>query len=296
MVVRSACVHPTSVVGADVTLAEGVTIGPNCFLDGHIRIGAGSHLVGGLTLLGDITIGANCRLEPGICLTGSWNDDGGPGRHSLSIEDGVVIGAGTLITQGLTIGKGARIEAGTFLTRRVPAYAIVHGNPAIISGYVETSNSGKAKSAGAVQPPDQPGISQLSVAGVTLHRFTRIRDLRGDLSVGEFQRNVPFLPKRYFLVFDVPSAETRGEHAHKVCQQFMVCTHGSVAVLVDDGVRREEVVLDSPNLGLYVPPMIWGVQYKYSRDGVLLVFASDYYDPGDYIRDYDAFVASMGAS
>ena len=107
---------------------------------------------------------------------------------------------------------------------------------------------------------------------------------------------MPFQPKRYFIVFDVPSAETRGEHAHKVCQQFLMCPHGSVAIMVDDGRRREEVVLDTPNLGIYLPAMIWGVQYKYSRDAVLLVFASHYYDPKDYIRDYGEFLAAKGVA
>ncbi len=59
---------------------------------------------------------------------------------------------------------------------------------------------------------------------------------------------------------------------------------------VDDGTSSEEVALDAPNVGLYVPPMIWAVQYKYSSDAMLLVFASDHYDPADYIRDYDEFV------
>jgi WxcM-like, C-terminal len=66
--------------------------------------------------------------------------------------------------------------------------------------------------------------------------------------------------------------------------------HGRCHVAVDDGQTREEVLLDRPNLGLYIPPMIWGVQHNYSADAVLLVFASDYYDPADYIRDYNEFL------
>jgi len=66
---------------------------------------------------------------------------------------------------------------------------------------------------------------------------------------------------------------------------------GSVAVVSDDGHGSEEVTLDAPNLGLYLPPMIWATQYKYSPDALLLVFASDHYDAADYIRDYDEFLA-----
>jgi UDP-2-acetamido-3-amino-2,3-dideoxy-glucuronate N-acetyltransferase len=101
------------------------------------------------------------------------------------------------------------------------------------------------------------------------------------------------VPKRYFVVFDVPGKDVRGEHAHRECHQFLVCIRGSLAVVVDDGTAREEIALDAANVGLYVPPMTWAVQYKYSADATLLVFASDLYDPADYIRDYDKFLSEL---
>jgi hypothetical protein len=61
-------------------------------------------------------------------------------------------------------------------------------------------------------------------------------------------------------------------------------------VVADDGVNRQEFILDKPQIGLYLPPLTWGIQYRYSHDAVLLVFASDYYDADDYIRDYRQFV------
>ncbi len=87
----------------------------------------------------------------------------------------------------------------------------------------------------------------------------------------------------------VPSRETRGEHAHRACHQFLVCTSGQVSAVVDDGRHRSEVCLDNPRTGLYVPPMVWGTQYNYSPDAVLLVFASEPYDAADYVRDYREF-------
>jgi dTDP-4-dehydrorhamnose 3,5-epimerase-like enzyme len=108
--------------------------------------------------------------------------------------------------------------------------------------------------------------------------------------VGEFPKNIPFQPLRYFLVFNVQNSEIRGEHAHKKCQQFLVCVAGSCRVVADDGRHREEFLLNSPTKGLYLPAMIWATQYKYTIDGVLLVFASEYYDPQDYIRDYREFL------
>ncbi|MCR9981979.1 FdtA/QdtA family cupin domain-containing protein [Vibrio alginolyticus] len=126
--------------------------------------------------------------------------------------------------------------------------------------------------------------------GVKYIQFPEFTDARGDLTVGEFEGSIPFLPKRYFLINNVPSKEVRGEHAHKKCEQFLICTKGSCKVVVDDGVNREEFVLNSPSVGIYLPAMTWGIQYNYSSDAVLLVFASDYYDNNDYIRDYEEFL------
>jgi len=82
----------------------------------------------------------------------------------------------------------------------------------------------------------------------------------------------------------------RGEHAHHQCHQFLIAARGRISVIADDGSEREEFILDRPNLGLYLPPLVWGIQYKYSPDACLLVFASDHYDSNDYIRDYSEFI------
>ena len=118
-------------------------------------------------------------------------------------------------------------------------------------------------------------------------------DIRGDLVAMELEKDLPFVPRRSFLVFDVPNARVRGEHAHRVCHQALFCVSGSVRALADDGHVREEFVLDRPNLGLYLPPMIWGSQFQYSKDAVLLVFASHPYDANDYLRDYESFTAAL---
>jgi len=127
------------------------------------------------------------------------------------------------------------------------------------------------------------------VRGVRLHVLREVRDARGDLCVAEVGPDLPFAVQRSFLVYNVPSAELRGEHAHHRCHQFLMAVKGSIHVIADDGARREEFVLDRPNLGLHLPPMVWGVQHRYSADAVLLVLASDRYDAADYIRDYAEF-------
>lgn len=124
----------------------------------------------------------------------------------------------------------------------------------------------------------------------------RVIDPRGNLTVGEFGKSIPFDAKRYFMVFQVPLVEVRGEHAHKECHQLLICVRGRMSAVADDGFQRAEFVLDRPDLGLYLPPKVWGIQYNYSPDAVLLVFASHYYDSADYIRDYSEFCQLVGAA
>jgi UDP-2-acetamido-3-amino-2,3-dideoxy-glucuronate N-acetyltransferase len=117
-----------------------------------------------------------------------------------------------------------------------------------------------------------------------------IGDPRGNLTAGEFGRSIPFEAKRYFVVYQVPLVKIRGEHAHRKCHQFLICVRGRMMVSADDGTERKEHLLDRPDRGLYLPPMIWGTQFDYSPDATLLVFASEYYDADDYIRDYRDFL------
>jgi dTDP-4-dehydrorhamnose 3,5-epimerase-like enzyme len=187
------------------------------------------------------------------------------------------------------------VGAGAVVVHSVPSNAIVVGNPARIVGYTNHDQRDRIQPLNlSAQRANAGEISPTSVAGVAVHRLLRVQDIRGELCVGEFERNVPFKPLRYFMVFDVPSKEVRGEHAHRSCHQFLACVRGSVAVIVDDGKQREELLLDKPEIGLHLPPMIWGIQYKYSEDAVLLVFASEYYDSSEYIRSYDEFLDLAG--
>nr|WP_255556907.1 FdtA/QdtA family cupin domain-containing protein [Sodalis sp. dw_96] len=134
------------------------------------------------------------------------------------------------------------------------------------------------------------------VKGVTLHTMKKFADIRGSLSVGNFGHAIPFKPVRYFMVYDVPTAQIRGEHAHRICHQFMVAVKGLVHVVADDGINRQEFILDEPSQGVYLPAMTWGIQYRYSPDAILMVFASHHYDATDYIRDYDEFRMLTGCS
>lgn len=134
-------------------------------------------------------------------------------------------------------------------------------------------------------------VESCRVPGVKRYRLPMFEDHRGKLTVGEFGPFLPFAPKRYFITYQVPGANVRGEHAHRECAQFLTCVSGACTLVVDDGECREEFRLDDPQVGVLVPPMVWAAEFDHTEDSVLVVFASHHYDPGDYLRDYDAFVA-----
>ena len=135
----------------------------------------------------------------------------------------------------------------------------------------------------------RPNKISLGVGQSSIHLMRSYKDLRGEITVGEVPKELPFVPKRYFLIHDVPEDIKRGEHAHKICKQFMICVKGSCKVLLDSGENSLIVNLDSPDLGIFIPEMIWGCQYEYSENATLLVFASHLYDKEEYIRNYSDF-------
>ena len=124
--------------------------------------------------------------------------------------------------------------------------------------------------------------------GVKRSVFPLISDVRGGLSVVN-EAELPFYPKRWFWVFNVPFGVTRGAHAHKVQKQFLICVQGSVTVFIDDGICNGEVELNQPNVGIYIPPMVWAEERIFSEAAVLLVFASDEFDPQEYIHEYEDY-------
>lgn len=131
----------------------------------------------------------------------------------------------------------------------------------------------------------------LPVKGCFIERLPHFVDPRGSLVPIEAGNGVPFVPQRIFLVQNVPADGVRGEHAHHVCEQFLIAVHGALSVSIDDGATRAAIRLKDPTIGLYLAPMTWGTQYAFSADGVLLVAASHLYDAEDYIRDYDLFMS-----
>jgi acetyltransferase-like isoleucine patch superfamily enzyme/dTDP-4-dehydrorhamnose 3,5-epimerase-like enzyme len=279
-------------LGAECNVCDGVFIEEDVIVGDRVTVKSGVQLWNGVRLEDEVFVGPNATFtNDRFPRSRQWQAE----HPKTVVRAGASIGANATILPGLEIGIGAMIGAGAVVTRSVPPHAIVVGNPARIEGYVQTSEH---EAAATAPPAGEPGLTKLSVRGVHVQRLAEFSDLRGRLVAGEMpSEGLPFAPKRWFVVYDVPSREVRGEHAHRVCHQFLVCLSGRVTVAVDDSRRRAEVVLDEPSLGIYLPPMTWGSQFRYEPGAVLLVLASHPYDAKDYIREYDSFLAAVsGAS
>lgn len=112
----------------------------------------------------------------------------------------------------------------------------------------------------------------------------------GKLSFFEASRDVPFEIKRIYYIHGVPDQSQRGGHAHISLRQILFCPYGRIEILLDDGHEKASVLLDDPSKGLVIGPGLWRDMVWHQANSVLCVAASEYYDPKDYIRDYDTFL------
>lgn len=282
-------------IGPFSHLHAGVTVGARCAVGDHVVIDEGAILGDDVVIECGVRIGRGVRLEREVHVGSNTTlcDDrlpraGAPAKSAPTlIHERAVVGAQVTVLPGRTIGRGATVGAGAVVTRDVPDFAIVAGSPARITGY-NVDLDAPISAVPSVQPGAHAAFKR--VVGPSIVSLPHFADLRGSIAVGQVGQALPFAPRRFFTVYDVANEHVRGEHAHRECHQLIVCVHGRIAVVVDDGASREQVVLDHPSRALHVPPMIWAVQYGHSPGAVLVVMASHDYDAADYIRDYAEFL------
>ena len=284
---------PGARIGEDCNVCDHVFIENDVIVGDRVTIKSGVQLWDGVRLEDDVFVGPNATFtnDP-FPRSRVYRSE----RMETIVERHASIGANATIVPGVRIGQNAMVGAGAVVTSDVPANAIVMGNPARISGYTSAGST-----LDDVDPLEQVADAHardggtLGRSGVRLLRLSTHTDLRGSLVALEGDA-IPFSPQRVFTVFAVPSKEVRGEHAHRRCEQLLTCVAGSVDVLWDDGRDRGQLTLNTPARSLYMPAQVWGSQFKFSADAVLVVLASLPYDPEDYIRTYAEFVRVYGTS
>lgn len=125
--------------------------------------------------------------------------------------------------------------------------------------------------------------------------FNQHGDERGQLFVAESLRSIPFDVKRIYYLTNTAADLPRGFHAHKKLEQVAVCVAGKCKMVLDNGTEKADIWLDTPSKAVRIEPMIWHEMHEFTEDCVLLVFASDYFDESDYIRDYKNFRELLNA-
>lgn len=134
-----------------------------------------------------------------------------------------------------------------------------------------------------------PKIKVKNSGCVTLSFYNDFPD--GNLVIGEALKNVPFNIKRVYFINELFNKKAeRGKHAHRELEQIIFCINGSFKLNLDDGKIKQSIVMDSPYYGVRLGPMLWHTMSNFSSDCVILVFADDYYQENDYIRDYQEFI------
>ena len=118
----------------------------------------------------------------------------------------------------------------------------------------------------------------------------RITDPRGNLTVAEANKNIPFDIKRVYWLYDVPGGECRGGHAHKQIKEILIAVSGSFHVTLDNGKEKQTFLLNHPYQGLLIDTKTWRTLDEFSSGAVCVVLASDFYDENDYIYDYNDFL------
>lgn len=134
------------------------------------------------------------------------------------------------------------------------------------------------------------GIAAPDMPEPHLITIPRFRDHRGSLSVIEWADCFPFIPKRFYYIYDSNPEARRGGHSHWKEEEIILALSGSLSVVVDDGFQRTEHLLDRPDMALYIPPLVWHEVFGLSAGALCAVFASNPYNKEDYCLDYQQFI------
>ncbi|WP_411822931.1 sugar 3,4-ketoisomerase [Leptospira sp. 'Mane'] len=139
-------------------------------------------------------------------------------------------------------------------------------------------------------------LDPLSVKNSGYITLKKVRDERdGNLVIAEAMKDIPFEIKRVYFINQLEnSVSIRGQHAHHELEQVIFCISGSFVLGLDDGVNKQRIIMNKDNVGVILGKKLWHTMEEFSSGCVLLVFASDYYNESDYIRDYAEFQKVIG--
>ncbi len=213
----------------------------------------------------NVIIHPSAVIEDGVLFSDNFEKRDAP----ITIGKDCVIGAGAILLKGVNIGQGSRVLPGSIVKHDTPPQSVIQGNPARVVNYTASSDH---------------------VNGIIEHPFDYIKNQTGVLSVCVSGKNAPFEFKRTFTLIEIESGNTRGNHAHKECHQFLTCYGGKVELFCDDGVNRKVITLEQMKNTVHVLPGTWIALFNFEKGAVVTVHTSHEYDEADYLRDYAEFL------
>ena len=219
----------------------------------------------------DVIIHESAILEENVLFSNNFSKRDGPTK----IEENCKIGTGSIFLRGVYVAYNTVVMPGSVVKHDTHPHSVVQGNPAKIVNYQANSEH---------------------VNGIIEHPFDYIKNETGVLSVCVSGKTAPFEFKRTFTLIEIEEGNTRGNHAHKECHQFLTCYGGKVQVFCDDGVNRKIITLEQMKNTIHVMPGTWIALFKFEKGAVVTVHTSHEYDENDYIRDYDDFLTFKNTS
>lgn len=281
-----------TLVGDGASIREQTTIGPKCIIGRYVtinyqtNIGKNVKIMDHSWLAGKMNVEDNVFISGGVMTSNDNNTSNLIGDNYIyketdvvgpTIKKNAVIGVGAVLLPGVVVGKNSIVGAGSVVTKDVPNKSLVLGVPARL-----------------VQENNKTTISdRITIKHCRLMRLPKIVDPRGNLTVVENERHIPFSIKRIFYVYEVPRNALRAGHALKSCNQILIAVSGSFDVLVDDGEDKKIFHLNRSHKALLIPAIIWREMFNFSKGAVCLVLASEYYDPNDYYREYREYIKEI---
>lgn len=300
----TACIHPSADVRSvrigsgtrvwqNVVILPGATIGENCnicagcFIEDDVVIGNNVTVKNNVALYSGVRLESDVFIGPGAIFTNDVyprSQRRPPSFPVTTVRRGASLGANATLVPGIDIGENAVVGAGAVVTQDLPAWAVAVGNPARICG-TRAREGGRPNASLSAST-----MLELNFSGASLHAVANRPDGRGLLLFADFEKDLPFVPQRVFSLVGLRAGSWRGNHAHRRCEQFIICLGGTCRIFLDDGTQSVEIALDRTDVGLFVKAAVWVLLHSISEGAAMLVLASQSYDESDYIRSYGEFL------
>lgn len=271
-----------AVIGRDCNLCDGIFVENDVVLGDRVTVKCGVQVWDGVRLEDDVFVGPNVTFTNDLFpRSKAYPSAFTPTR----VCRGASLGANATILAGVVIGRHAMVGAGAVVTKDVPPYGIVVGNPAFVRGIAGTRSGD-----GAV--PAARGSA--AVKGVRLLALPAAREPSGEEPVPEQAMDLPFTARRLAPVRLAPR-EFRAEHALRTVERLFVCAAGSLKLFVDDGREREVLDLRAGD-AVRVAPLVWASHFDHLSDAALVILSSGPIGPGERISDYELFASEVVTS